>query len=57
MGSGWTGVQKVRYEIFREREHLLSIFSAIWTVGSRRSKKQSCSMRRGLHLGTDLVEF
>ena len=36
---------------------LLSRFPAIRTVGSRRSKKQSCSTRRGLRVGTDLVEF
>ena len=36
---------------------LLSRFPAIRTVGSRRSKKQSCSTRQGLRLGTDLVEF
>ena len=44
--------------IFREREGLiLSRFSVIRIVGSRRSKKQSRSTRRGLHVGTDLVEF
>ena len=36
---------------------LLSRFSAIRTVGSRRSKKQSRSTRRGLRVDTDLVEF
>ena len=36
---------------------LLSRFSAIRIVGSRRSKKQSRSTRRGLHVDTDLVEF
>ena len=41
----------------REREHLLFRFSVIRTVGSRRSKKQSYSTRRGLRVGTDLVEF
>ena len=35
----------------------LSIFSAIRTVGSRRSKKQSRSTRRGLRVDTDLVDF
>ena len=32
-------------------------FSVIRTVGSRRSKKQSCSKQRGLRVDTDLVEF
>ena len=36
---------------------ILSRFPAIRTVGSRRSKKQSCSTQRGLHVDTDLVEF
>ena len=36
---------------------LLSRFPAIRTIGSRRSNKQSCSKRRGLRVGTDLVEF
>ena len=43
--------------IFLEREHLLSRISADRTVGSRRSKKESCSTRRGLRVGTDLVEY
>ena len=41
----------------REREWLLSRFLAVWTVGSRRSKKKSRFMRRGLRVDTDLVEF
>ena len=41
----------------REKELLLSGFEAVRTVGSRRSKKQSRSMRRGLRVDTDLVEF
>ena len=36
---------------------LLSRFLVIRTVGSRRSKKQSRSTRRGLRVDTDLVEF
>ena len=36
---------------------LFSRFLAVRTVGSRRSKKQSCSTQRGLLVGTDLVEF
>ena len=35
---------------FREREFLLSRFSAVRIVGSRRSKKQSQSTRRGLRV-------
>ena len=41
----------------RERELLLSRFSTVRTVGSRRSKKQSRSTRRGLRVETDLAEF
>ena len=41
----------------RERELLLSRFPAVRTVGSRQSKKQSRSTRRGLRVDTDLVEF
>ena len=41
----------------REREHLLSRFPVIRTVGSRRNKKQSRSTRRGLRVDSDLVEF
>ena len=57
MGSGWTDVQKVRFDIFREREYILSRIPAIRIVGSRWSKKQSRSTRRGLCVSTDLVEF
>ena len=42
---------------FRERRCLLSRIPSIRTVGSRRSKKQSRSTRRGLRVNTDLVEF
>ena len=37
--------------------YLLSRLSVIRTVGSRRSKKQSRSTRRGLRMDTNLVEF
>ena len=49
----------VRVSSFRERERelILSKFSAVRTVGSRRSKKQSRSTQRGLRVDTDLVEF
>ena len=45
------------FVIFRERERecLLSRFSAVQTVGSRRSNKQSRSTRRGLRVDIDLV--
>ena len=36
---------------------LLSIFPGVRTVGSLRAKKQSCSMRQGLRVDTDFVEF
>ena len=42
---------------FLEREHHLSKIPANQTVGFRRSKKESCSARRGLRVGTNLVEF
>ena len=49
---------EVGFEVLeRERELLLSRFFAVRTVGYRRSKKQSRSMRRGLLVDTDLVEF
>ena len=44
-------------QISRERVCLLSRFSAVRTVGSRRSKKESRSTWRGLRLSTNLVEF
>ena len=52
-------MQKVGFLSFRERkkELLLSIFPAVRTVSSRRSKKQSRSTRRGLRVDTDFVEF
>ena len=36
---------------------LLSIFPGFRTFGSRRAKKQSCSTRQGLRMGTGFVEF
>ena len=36
---------------------LLSRFSGVRTVESRRAKKQSCSTREGLRVGTSFVEF
>ena len=52
-------MQKVRFCDFleREREHLLSRFPVNRTVGFRRSKKESCSTRRGQHMGTGSWSF
>ena len=51
MGSGcWFGV------LVTEGAPSLRI-PANWTVGSRRSKKESCSTWRGLPVDTNLVEF
>ena len=36
---------------------LLSKISGDPTVGSLRDKKESCSMRRGLRVGTEFKEF
>ena len=36
---------------------LLSRFLGFRTFGSLRAKKQSCSTRKGLHVGTGFVEF
>ena len=36
---------------------LLSRFLGFQTVDSRRAKKQSCSTRQGLHVGTSFVKF
>ena len=49
--SGWS------FSILREKDLLLSRFPVDRTVGFRRSKKESCSTRLGLIVGTDLVEF
>ena len=40
-----------------EREKLLFKISRDPTVGSLRDKKESCSTRRGLRLGTEFREF
>ena len=41
----------------REKEPLLSRFAGNPTVGSLRDKKESCSTRRGLRVGTGFEEF
>ena len=41
----------------REREHLLSRFPSNPTFEILRSKKQSCSTRRGQRVGTGFLEF
>ena len=53
-GMDYSGLDFV---IFLEREHLLSRIPTNQIVGFRRSKKESCSMRRRLHVGTNVVEF
>ena len=45
------------YFLEREREWLLSRIPVDRTVGSRRSKKESCFTRQGLRVGTNLGEF
>ena len=40
-----------------KRERLLSKISCDPTVGSLRDKKESCSARRGLRVGTGFKEF
>ena len=57
-GVGILCSSRLIFEVLeRERELLLSRFSTVWTVSSRRSKKQSRSMRRGLRVDTYLVKF
>ena len=41
----------------RERESLLSKIPGDPIVGSRRSKKESCSTQRDLRVGTEFEEF
>ena len=53
--GGWTEEQFLSF--FLERERLLSSFPANPTVGSLRDKKESCSTRRGLRMGTGFREF
>ena len=54
--GGWTGSSRF-FILVLEREPLLSSFSANPTVGSLRDKKESCSTRRGLRVGTGFREF
>ena len=42
---------------FRERERLLSKNTGDPTVSNLRDKKESCSMRKGLRVGTRFKEF
>ena len=51
------GCSRLEKLVFREREWLLFRIPADRTVGFRRSKKENCSTRRGLCVGTDFVEF
>ena len=52
-----TTYSRLNFVIFLGREHLLSRIPANRIVGSRRSKKQSCSTRRGLRVDASFVEF
>ena len=57
-GKGGRTYSRVRLIFLeREREPLLSIFAGNPTVGIRREKKESCSTRRGLLVGTGFREF
>ena len=57
-GGKWR-CRKLGFVIFRERERecLLSKIPGDRTVGFLLSKKESCSMRRGLRVGTGFKEF
>ena len=44
-------------DFFSERVFLLSRNMGDPTIGSLRDKKESCSTRRGLHVGTGFREF
>ena len=50
-------LQEVRYFGFRERVWLLSRNTGDPTVGSLQGKKENCSTRRGLRVGTRYKEF
>ena len=56
--SGW-GRGQAEHEngVLREKDLLLSRFPGDPTVGSLLSKKESCSTRRGLRVGTGFKEF
>ena len=45
------------FQIFLEREPLLSKNTTNPTVGRLRDKKEKCSTRRGLRVGTGFREF
>ena len=45
------------FSFFLEREHFLFRIPVDQTVDFRRSKKESCSTQRGIHMDTNLVEF
>ena len=53
---GWTEEQ-ILILFYLEREPLLSSFPANPTVGSLWDKKESCSTRRGLRVGTGFRKF
>ena len=61
-GSGWIKKKKTQgssrfFILFLEREPLLSSFSENPIVDSFKDKKESCSTRRGFHVGTRFEEF
>ena len=58
MEQGNSSQTKMEFLIFlREKDLLLSRISRDPTVGSLRGKKENCSTRRGLRVGTGFREF
>ena len=55
LDGSWSSSRKWRFSL--EREKLLSKISRNPTVGSLRDKKENCSTRRGLRVGTEFKEF
>ena len=59
-GMPWAGrdfLEQQIFEISLEREKLLSKNTGDPTVDSLRDKKENCSTRRGLRVGTGFVSF
>ena len=50
-------IQKLKMAFSRENVHLLSRSVGDPTVGIRRDEMESCSMQRGLRVGTGFKEF
>ena len=59
MQWGWTGFgsSSRKWRFCLDREKLLSKNTGDPTVGSVRDKKENCSTRRGLRMGTGFREF